>query len=75
MTRATLKAAAHATPVDELEDRKLSTKSAARYLDKHPTTLRKWRRCNEGPAWHVTEGGNVVYTLGELRRWSEGRRA
>lgn len=72
MKRATLKAPEIDPLVERLGDRKLATAAAAQYLDVHPVTMRKWRRCNTGPAWVVSDGGNVRYTLAELRRWSEG---
>lgn len=75
MTRATIPPPAPSALVADLEDRKLSSRAAAQYLDVHPVTLRKWRRSGAGPAWHVTDGGNIRYALGELRRWSEGRRS
>lgn len=75
MTRASLKPPPARDPhIDALDDRKLTTRSAAQYLDMHPVTLRQWRRDGSGPAWVVTDGGNVRYALGELRRWSEGRK-
>lgn len=59
--------------VEVLDDRLLSTAAAAQYLDVHPVTLRKWRRCKAGPRHVVTEGGNIRYELGELRRWARAR--
>jgi hypothetical protein len=56
--------------VADLNDRLLTTANAARFLDMHPTTLRKWRSVNIGPAYLVLPNGySIRYRLADLRAW------
>jgi len=55
------------------DDRLLSTASAARYLDLHPATLRKWRVAGTGPRWVVLGNGfSIRYRLSDLESWVQG---
>lgn len=58
--------------VDKLEERVLGTAAAARFLDVHPVTLRKWRAASSGPAYSITDNGRIRYQLAELRRFARG---
>ena len=54
-------------------DPKFTEKKAARYLDKSPTTLNKWRYRNRGPAY-LREGGLIRYLRSDLDLWIQSCR-
>ncbi|MGY3265169.1 hypothetical protein [Lysobacter sp. HA35] len=56
--------------VDELDDRLLSTRDAARFLGYTGPHMRKLRSANEGPTWLVMPNGfSIRYRLGDLKQW------
>ena len=61
-------------PVEPLEDRYLSTKRAADFLDLRPRTLESWRYKGEGPAYVSFSRTCVRYRVRDLIAFAEGRK-
>ena len=52
------------------DDQPLDTIEAARWVNKSPVTLKRWRSQGRGPTYRKTESGRVEYTLRWLREFS-----
>jgi hypothetical protein len=51
----------------------LTTREAAEFLRIKPSTLITWRFRGKGPPYRK-HGGKVLYSVDDLRSWSEARR-
>lgn len=50
----------------------LSAKMAAKYLGKHPRTLRRWRGIGDGPSF-TRIGASIRYSIAELDRYIQAQ--
>jgi hypothetical protein len=52
------------------DDQPIDTIKSARWLDRSPVTLKRWRSQGRGPTYQKDENGRVTYTPKWLREYS-----
>ena len=60
--------------MDKSADRWLTTETAAKYLQMHPETMRRWAREGVIPAAKLGNRGGFRFKREDLDRFLEGRR-